>query len=98
MRGGDRGFRWGGDEFALLLPDTDHEGAEQAAARLASDVLNTCSDAQGQPLSVTWGAAQAIPGMTAEELLAQSDLALMTQKRKRLQLGGQEGIRRDQPS
>ena len=36
--------------------------------------------------------------MTAEELLAQSDLALMTQKRKRLQLGGQEGIRRDQPS
>jgi diguanylate cyclase (GGDEF)-like protein len=98
MRGGDRGFRWGGDEFALLLPDTDHEGAEQAAARLASDVLNTCSDAQGQPLSVSWGAAQAIPGMTAEELLSQYDLSLMVQKRERLQLGGLEGIRRDRPS
>jgi diguanylate cyclase (GGDEF)-like protein len=87
MRGGDRGFRWGGDEFALLLPDTDHEGAEQAAVRLASEVHNTCSDAQGRPLSVSWGAAEAVPGMTAEELLAQSDLALMAQKRERLQLG-----------
>jgi len=98
MRGGDRGFRWGGDEFALLLPDTDHEGAEQAAARLASDVLNTCSDTQGQPLSVSWGAAEMVPGMTAEELLAQSDLALMAQKRERFQMEGQEGIRRDRPS
>jgi len=87
MRGGDRGFRWGGDEFALLLPDTDREGAEQAAARLASEVQNTCSDARGRPLSVSWGAAEAIPGTTAEELLAQSDLALMIQKRERLEVG-----------
>ena len=85
-RGGDRGFRWGGDEFALLLPDTDHEGAEQAAARLASEILNTCSDAEGRPLSVSWGAAQATEGMTMEELLTQADLALMGQKRERLHL------------
>ncbi len=90
MRGGDRGFRWGGDEFALLLPDTDHEGAEQAAARLASEILNTCSDAEGRPLSVSWGAAEATEGMTTEELLTQADLALMGQKRERLQLEGQE--------
>ena len=98
MRGGDRGFRWGGDEFALLLPDTDHEGAEQAAARLASEILNTCSDAEGRPLSVSWGAAEATEGMTAEELLTQADLALMAQKRERLQLEGQESIRRDRPA
>lgn len=85
-RGGDRGFRWGGDEFALLLPDTDQEGAERAAARLASEVGDTCSDAEGRPLSVSWGAAEAISGMRAEELLAQSDLALMAQKHERLQL------------
>jgi diguanylate cyclase (GGDEF)-like protein len=85
-RGGDRGFRWGGDEFALLLPDTDHEGAERAAARLASEVLNTCADAEGRPLSVSWGSAEGSSGTTAEELLAQSDLALMAQKRERLQL------------
>jgi diguanylate cyclase (GGDEF)-like protein len=93
MRGGDRGFRWGGDEFALLLPDTDHEGAEEAAVRLASEILNTCFDAEGRPLSVSWGAAEATEGMTAEELLTQADLALMGQKRERLQLDGQESSR-----
>ncbi len=85
-RGGDRGFRWGGDEFALLLPDTDQEGAVRAAARLASEVLDTCSDARGRPHSVSWGAAEAFRGMTTEELLAQADLALMAQKQERLQL------------
>ena len=98
MRGGDRGFRWGGDEFALLLPDTDHEGAEQAAVRLASEILNTCSDAEGRPLSVSWGAAEAPEGMTAEELLTQADLALMAQKRERLQLEAQDSVRRDRPA
>ena len=98
VRGGDRGFRWGGDEFALLLPDTDHEGAEQAAVRLASEILNTCSDAEGRPLSVSWGAAEATEGMTAEELLTQADLALMGQKRERLQLEAQDSVRRDRPA
>ena len=98
MRGGDRGFRWGGDEFALLLPDTDHEGAEQAAVRLASEILNTCSDAEGRPLSVSWGAAEATEGMTAEELLTQADLALMGQKRERLQFDGQGSSPPDPPA
>ena len=29
---GDRCFRWAGDEFALLLPDTDHEGASSCSS------------------------------------------------------------------
>jgi diguanylate cyclase (GGDEF)-like protein len=87
VRGGDRGFRWGGDEFALLLPDTDHEGAERAAAGLASEVLNTCADAAGRPLSVSWGVAEASCEMTAAELLVQADLALMAQKQGRVPLG-----------
>ena len=33
LRAGDRAFRWGGDEFALLLPDTPYQGAEEALAR-----------------------------------------------------------------
>ena len=36
--------------------------------------------------------------MTAEELLAQADLALMGQKRERLQLEDQDSIRRDRPA
>jgi diguanylate cyclase (GGDEF)-like protein len=33
-RGGDRVYRYGGEEFAVLLPHTDHKGAEALAARI----------------------------------------------------------------
>jgi diguanylate cyclase (GGDEF)-like protein len=84
LRAGDRAFRWGGDEFALLLPDTDLEGAEQAAERVASEVLNTCAAANGAPLSVSWGTAEAGPAMDAGELLGRADLALLALKREKL--------------
>jgi diguanylate cyclase (GGDEF)-like protein len=89
-RGGDRGFRWGGDEFILLLPDTAYDGAEDTAARLASDVLNHCADADGKPLSISWGSAEIGTGMDADELLGHADLALMNHKRQKLtaQSGG----------
>ena len=84
-RGGDAAFRWGGDEFALLLADTDLEGAERAMARIAAEVLNTCADADGVPIAVSWGVAVTEPGMGARELLGRADLALMTLKREKLQ-------------
>ncbi len=87
LRAGDRAFRWGGDEFALLLPDTDLEGAEQAAERAASEVLNTCAAADGTPLSVSWGGAEAGEVMDAKELLGSADLALMALKREKLRAG-----------
>jgi diguanylate cyclase (GGDEF)-like protein len=84
-RGGDRGFRWGGDEFIALLPDTTYAGAEDAAERLASDVMNHCADASGTPVSISWGAAEMTPGMTSDELLGHADLTLMNHKRQRLE-------------
>lgn len=83
LRAGDRGFRWGGDEFALLLPDTDHEGAERAAARLAIEVVDHCADPEGRPLSIGWGTAQSSPRMTLDELLAKVDEGLIERKRER---------------
>jgi diguanylate cyclase (GGDEF)-like protein len=85
LRAGDRAFRWGGDEFAVLLPDTGIEGAQEAAARIASEILNTCSTAEGTPLAISWGVAEASGEMSGEELLGRADLALLALKREKLQ-------------
>jgi diguanylate cyclase (GGDEF)-like protein len=83
LRGADRGFRWGGDEFALLFPDTSYEGADEAVARIASEVMNTCSAPDGQSLTISWGIAELEDGVGASGLFDQADLALMTHKRRR---------------
>ena len=82
-RGGDRAFRWGGDELALLLPDTPFEQAERALDRLAASVASGCFDPSGHPLTVSWGVAELDQTMTAADLLQQTDLALMAAKHRR---------------
>ena len=79
-RGLDRCFRWGGDEFVMVLPDTDHAGAEDLAARLRRTVQTTCLRPDGSPLTITTGTAEAEPGLDADELLGTADLALMAAK------------------
>jgi len=44
LRGTDLLFRWGGDEFAVILPFTDREGAYAAARRYAEAVHSVCQD------------------------------------------------------
>jgi diguanylate cyclase (GGDEF)-like protein len=87
-RAGDRAFRWGGDEFAVLLPDSGYEAAQDAAVRIAARVATTCSDARGHPLTISWGAADAPAGIEAEELLDRADLNLREQKHRKLSVEG----------
>jgi len=95
MRAGDRGFRWGGDEFTVIMPDTDYRGAELALTRIASGVAGSCTRPDGRPVTVTWGVAEATPGMGPRELLDRADLALMARKRELLAGDRAEASRED---
>jgi diguanylate cyclase (GGDEF)-like protein len=80
VRAGDRCFRWGGDEFVVVMPGTDRDAAGQVLARMAKAVRESCQAPDGRSIGLTWGVAQLAPGDTAEDLLASADLALLEQK------------------
>jgi diguanylate cyclase (GGDEF)-like protein len=79
----DTAARWGGEEFAVILPGTDLAGAAHLAERLrvalsARETLST----DGLPLHVTasFGAAASRSAMTMAELVAAADAALYRAK------------------
>jgi diguanylate cyclase (GGDEF)-like protein len=80
VRAGDRCFRWGGDEFVVLMPGATLDAAGQVLGRMAESVGETCETPDGRHVGLTWAAAQLEPGSTAEDLLAAADLALLERK------------------
>jgi diguanylate cyclase (GGDEF)-like protein len=91
LRTEDSCFRWGGDEFVILLGDTNESGAADVADRLQAVVANTCSRPDGEPLEIKTGQSLLLDGMTGEELLARADLALFGRKDERLADGSAAG-------
>jgi diguanylate cyclase (GGDEF)-like protein len=80
VRGPDVCFRWGGDEFALVLPDTDRAGAELLAGRLCAAVREACVVPDGMSISITTGFSELRGEAGAAELLALADRELMARK------------------
>ncbi|MFL5828079.1 MAG: GGDEF domain-containing protein [Thermoleophilaceae bacterium] len=83
LRDMDSAFRWGGDEFVILLPETDSVSARAAAKRLRETMAVTCREPTGESLSIGCGVAQLDDGMSANELLTMADLALVGAKPRR---------------
>jgi diguanylate cyclase (GGDEF)-like protein len=71
--------RLGGEEFALLLAETDLAGAHRFADRLRAGVARETA-ADEVALTVSIGLAEAAPGMSADELLRSTDVALYSAK------------------
>ena len=78
----DTPARHGGDEFAVVLPDTTAEGAANLARRLAARLA---SDGEDPPVSFSYGVAVCPgDGKTLNELLAAADRPLYEMKKTKL--------------
>ncbi|HEV2873859.1 MAG TPA: GGDEF domain-containing protein [Thermoleophilaceae bacterium] len=80
VRAGDGCFRWGGDEFVVVMPGTEQEAAGEVLGRMAQAVGEACQAPDGRSVGLTWGVAKLDSGGTAEDLLAAADLSLLERK------------------
>jgi len=76
----DTPARFGGDEFALVLPEAEASDAEQASARICEQLAS-----DGEEPFITVSVGQAVyptDGTSIEQLLGAADAALYKMKRR----------------
>jgi diguanylate cyclase (GGDEF)-like protein len=84
VRVGDEPYRFGGDEFVLLLSDADGEGAQIVATRIQEIYRSMGQTLGGTEVEVSFSIGIAVfpqDGSTPEVLLARADEALYAAKR-----------------
>ncbi len=81
----DAVFRYGGEEFCVLLPETDVDGATTVAQRICQAVRQPPVTVEGKQISVTTscGISTVVPNehLTPNDFLAQADNALYRAKK-----------------
>jgi diguanylate cyclase (GGDEF)-like protein len=80
VRRPDSCYRWGGDEFAILLPETALEDAERVGQRLEAAVRRTAWGPEGHAVSLSLGVATLEAGMEPDALVAEADRRLLASK------------------
>jgi diguanylate cyclase (GGDEF)-like protein len=74
LRAGDRAYRVGGDEFAIVLTRTDADGARVVARRIEGELRDA-------GIAASIGVSALRPGHEPDALLAEADAALYEAKR-----------------
>lgn len=84
-RVGDIAARWGGEEFLLFLPETEHDGAMMVANRLREEIKAMRLNHKGKELFITasLGVAERQDGtISLESLIESADQGLYAAKRQ----------------
>jgi len=82
LRESDLAGRWGGEEFLLLLPGADAEGAAQLADRVRLGLAQrSIPSVPGLHVSASFGVAEHAGETNTEQLVAAADSALYRAKR-----------------
>ena len=93
LRNIDMVFRYGGEEFLVLLANTSREAAQMVGERLRLAVLGLqyLEEGRALELSVSLGCATMLPGESPDSLQRRADSALYVSKREgrnRLSMAG----------
>jgi diguanylate cyclase (GGDEF)-like protein len=80
VRSGDRAFRVGGDEFALLLHDAGEREAREVVARIV-EAMAANIDPLVRTLTASFGVAPSDRRESPQELLRVADEAMYAAKR-----------------
>lgn len=79
-RAGDQVFRYGGEEFALILNDAGLEAAAAVADRLRLAVAEAFEAGEGPPVTLSFGMAFCEAPVAADALIRTADAALYAAK------------------
>ncbi|MBI9075398.1 MAG: diguanylate cyclase [Desulfatibacillum sp.] len=83
IRGTDTAFRYGGEEFTVLMPETGEDEAIGVGQRVCDEVRDLVHMANGEEvhLTISVGVTQALPGEDLSDLVKRVDQAMYTAKR-----------------